>query len=251
MHTPTQQLWDDFLQDRTPELKRRLVVQYLDLVRYVVSKYNLHQQAKSQGMEFDDIVHFGVLGLLTAVDRFAPAQNVKFETYAVPRIRGAILDEMRKLDWVPRSVRETSRRIGKAAHAVAQENGREPLEEEIASKLELSLEEYHKLIGGNNAVPSRDADYMTESESAEPLDAAPSDSPSPFDRISDQETRAILMESVERLSERDRTVIALYYYEGLKFTEIAKVLSISEGRVSQIHSEVLRNLRNRLVAMEA
>lgn len=251
MHTPTQQLWDDFLRDRTPELKRKLVVQYLDLVRYVVSKYNLHLQAKSQGLEFDDIVHFGILGLLTAVDRFAPAQNVKFETYAVPRIRGAILDEMRKLDWVPRSVRETSRRVGRAAHEVAQENGREPLEEEIASKLELSLEEYHKLIGGGNAVPSRDREFMSESESAEPLDAAASDGPSPFDRISDQETRTILMESVERLSERDRTVIALYYYEGLKFTEIAKVLSISEGRVSQIHSEVLRTLRNRLVAMEA
>lgn len=251
MHTTAQHLWDEFLQHRSPELKRKLVVQYLDLVRYVVSKYNLHLQARSQGLEFDDVVHFGILGLLTAVDRFLPAQNVKFETYAVPRIRGAILDEMRKLDWVPRSVRETSRKVGKAVHEVAQENGREPLEEEIAGKLELTLEEYHKLIGGGNAVPARDAEYMNDSESAEALDAAPSDGPSPFDRISEQETRAILMEAVERLSERDRTVIALYYYEGLKFTEIAKVLSISEGRVSQIHSEVLRSLRNKLVTMEA
>jgi RNA polymerase sigma factor FliA len=251
MQNATQQLWDDFLQHRSLELKRKLVVQYLDLVRYVVSKYNLHQQARTQGLEFDDVVHFGIMGLLTAVDRFMPAQNVKFETYAVPRIRGAILDEMRKLDWVPRSVRENSRRVGKAVHDVSQEHGREPLEEEIASKLELSLEEYHKLIGGGNAVPSRDTEYMVESESAEALDAAPSDGPSPFDRISDQETRAILLDAVEHLSERDRTVVALYYYEGLKFTEIAKVLSISEGRVSQIHSEVLRSLRNKLVAMEA
>jgi RNA polymerase sigma factor for flagellar operon FliA len=251
MQESTQYLWDEFLRSRSPELKRKLVVQYLDLVRYVVSKFGLHQHGRAQGLEFDDVVHFGILGLLTAVDRFSPAQNVKFETYAVPRIRGAILDEMRKLDWVPRSVRETSRRVGKAAHQVMQENGREPLDAEIAGKLEITLEEYHKLIGGGFTSSPRDAEVAVDSDSAEQLDSAPSDGPSPFDRLSDQETRAILLEAVERLPERDRTVIALYYYEGLKFTEIAKVLDISEGRISQIHSEVLRQLRNRLVAMEA
>lgn len=251
MGATAQHLWDEFLQTRSTDLKRKLVIQYMDLVRYVVSKYGLHHQGKGQGLEFDDIVHFGILGLLTAVDRFQPAQNVKFETYAVPRIRGAIIDEMRKLDWVPRSVRETSRRVGRAAHEVMQENGREPLDEEIAGKLEMSLEDYHRLTGGGNVVPARDAEMAGASESAEPLDAAPSDGPSPFDRLSDAETRSILLEAVEQLSDRDRTVVALYYYEGLKFTEIAKVLSLSEGRVSQIHSEVLRSLRNRLVAMEA
>ncbi len=251
MHESTQYLWDEFLRIRTPELKRKLVVQYLDLVRYVVSKFGLHHHGRAQGLEFDDVVHFGILGLLSAVDRFTPAQNVKFETYAVPRIRGAILDEMRKLDWVPRSVRETSRKVGKAAHQVMQQNGREPLDAEIAGKLEITLEEYYELIGTGSVAPSREAGAGGGSDSAEALDETPSDGPSPFDRLSEQETRAILLEAVERLPERDRTVIALYYYEGLKFTEIAKVLDISEGRISQIHSEVLRQLRTRLVAMEA
>ncbi len=251
MQQPTQHLWEEFLQSRSADLKRKLVVQYLDLVRYVVSKFGLHQQGKSQGLEFNDIVHFGVLGLLMAVDRFTPTQNVKFETYAVPRIRGAILDEMRKLDWVPRSVRETSRKVGRAAHQVMQEQGREPLDVEIAARLEVTLEEYHRLIGGGNGLPAQETDLTAERDSVEPLDAAPSDSPSPLDRLSENETKDLLCEAVEHLSDRDRTVIALYYYEGLKFNEIAKVLEISEGRVSQIHSEVLRQLRQRLLVLEA
>jgi RNA polymerase sigma factor for flagellar operon FliA len=244
-------LWEEFLRTRTPELKRKLVVHYLDLVRYVVSKFGLHQHGRTQGLEFDDVVHFGVLGLLTALDRFTPAHNVKFETYAVPRIRGAILDELRKLDWVPRSVRETSRKVGKAAHQVMQENGREPLAAEIADKLAMSLEEYRTLIGNGSVTSPRGVAITADPDSAEPLDAAPSDTPTPFEHVRDQETRQLLREAVERLPERDRLVIALYYYEGLKVSEIAKVLDLSEGRISQIHSEVLRQLRNTLVAMEA
>jgi len=148
---------------------------------------------------------------------------------------------LRKLDWVPRSVRETSRRMGKAAHQIMQEQGREPLAAEIAGKLGLSLEEYHALMGGG---PHRDAEMAAGSGSAEPLDAAPSDGPTPFEHLRDRETRRILRDAINQLPERERLVIALYYYEGLKFTEIAKVLELSEGRISQIHSDVLRQLRN-------
>lgn len=244
-------LWEEFLRTRTPDLKRKLVVHYLDLVRYVVSKFGLYQHAKAQGLEFDDVVHFGVLGLLAAVDRFTPAHGVKFETYAVPRIRGSILDELRKLDWVPRSVRETSRKVGRAAHQIMQEQGREPLAAEIAGKLGLSLEEYHALMGGGHVAPRRDAEMAAGHDSAEPLDATPSDGPTPFEHLRDQETRRILRDAINHLPERERLVIALYYYEGLKFAEIAKVLELSEGRISQIHSDVLRQLRNKLVMMEA
>lgn len=247
----THTLWEEFLQSRSADLKRQLVVRYLDLVRYVVTKFGLLQHGKAQGLEFNDLVHFGVLGLLTALDRFSPAQNVKFETYAVPRIRGAILDEIRKLDWVPRSVRETSRKVGRAAHQVMQEHGREPLDAEIAARLDMPLEDFHRLVLGGNGLAAQDGVIVAESNRTEPLDAAPCDGPSPFDKLSDKETRELLYEAVERLSERERTVIALYYYEGLRFTEIAKILDISEGRVSQIHAEVLRQLRQHLLAWEA
>jgi len=244
-------LWEEFLRTRAPDLKRKIVVQYLDLVRYVVSKFGLHQQAKSHGLEFDDCVHFGVLGLLAAVERFTPARGVKFETYAVPRIRGAILDEMRKLDWVPRSVREASRKAGKAAHQIMQEEGREPVAAEVAGKLGLSMDDYQTLLAGGAVSVRRDGERGERHESAEPLDATPSDGPTPFEQVRDQEVRRILREAIDRLPERDRLVIALYYYEGLKFTEIARVLDLSEGRISQIHSDVLRQLRATLVMMEA
>ena len=169
----------------------------------------------------------------------------------MPRIRGAILDELRKLDWVPRSVRESSRKVGKAAHQIMQEQGREPLAGEIAGKLGLSLEEYHALLGGGPVAPHRGADAAAGHEGAEPLDGTPSDGPTPFEHLRDQETRRILRDAINRLPERERLVIALYYYEGLKFAEIAKVLELSEGRISQIHSDVLRQLRNTLVMMEA
>ena len=250
MHESTHILWDEFLRARTPDLKRKLVVHYIDLVRYVVSKFGLHQRGKAQGLEFDDLVHFGILGLLSAVDRFTPAHNVKFETYAVPRIRGAILDELRKLDWVPRLVRETTRKVGKATHQVMQEQGREPSAAEIAGKLAMTVEEYRALlISGSAAQP--EALTTTGHDSADPLDATPSDAPSPLEHLSDQETRNILRDAIEHLPERERLVIALYYYEGLRFAEIAKVLDLSEGRISQIHSGVLRQLREKLVALEA
>ena len=156
---------------------------------------------------------------------------------------------MRKLDWVPRSVREAARKVGKAAHEVMQESGREPLDEEIAGKLSMSIEEFRKMVGSGSAVV-KGVEIVNESESAEPLDQTASEAPSALDRLGDEETHGFLAAAVERLSERDRTVIALYYYEGLKFTEIAKVLNLTEGRVSQIHSDVLRQLRHRLLAME-
>jgi len=189
--------------------------------------------------------------LLEAIERFSPSAGVKFETYAVPRVRGSILDEMRKLDWVPRSVRETNRRVGKAAHEVMQEQGREPLDEEIAEKLSMGLDDYRKMVGGGLSPAARGTDIMVEGESAGRMDETPSHTPSPFECLSDDETRRLLIEAVEQLSERERTVIALYYYEELKFSEIAKLLSISEGRVSQIHSEVLRQLRQRLLVLES
>ena len=249
METATQDLWGRFLQTREAGLKRALVLQYMDLVRYVVSKFSLQQQGRGHGLEYNDVVHFGVLGLLSAIDRFSPVQGVKFETYAIPRIRGAILDEMRKLDWVPRAVRETTRKVGRAAHEVMQEKGREPLDEEIAGKLSMSVEEFRTMVGGGSTVV-READIAADHPGSVPMDQVASGAPSPLERLGEEETRAALREAVERLSERDRTVIALYYYEGLKFTEIARILNLTEGRVSQIHSAVLQQLRSRLLAVE-
>ena len=244
-------LWREFEETRSTHLRRRLVVQYLDLVRYVVSKFNLQFQGKAQGLEYNDVVHFGVLGLLSALDRYSSTHGVKFETYAVPRIRGAILDEMRKLDWVPRSVRESSRKVGQAVQQAAQEHGREPVDVEVAARLSLSVEEYHRLVADGASAVMRGAEQTGSDENEDHGEVADPDALSPFDHLSDKETKAVLLKALESLSERDRTVIALYYYEGLRFAEIGKVLEITESRVSQIHSEVLRQLRKTLMELRA
>ena len=242
--------WEGFVCTRSIDAKRTLVLQYLDLVRYVVTKLGHNGQSRKHVLERDDMVHYGVLGLMDAIDRYSPVAGVKFETFAVPRIRGAILDELRKLDWVPRSVRANSRRLEQAAEQVTRETGREAVDLEIARKLAMTLDEYETFVketGGtmkyynSGAAPTENADLAENV--AEP-------SPSPYEQVADAESKAFLIDAVNMLPARARAIIALYYYEGLRFGEIGKILRISESRVSQIHSEVLRNLRARLVVLQ-
>ena len=243
METTARQLWAKFSEERSSDVKRELVTHYLDLVRYVVSKSGLHVQARSNALEADDLVQYGVLGLVHAIDRFSPSMGVKFETYAIPRIRGAILDEVRKLDWVPRSVRANHRRRDRAADEILRETGHEAVDEEIADKLAMSLDEYQKFI--------RDSGGPNMSENTGVLENLAEQAPDPFEKLTEAETKAFLVDAVGALPARERAVIALYYYEGLKFGEIGKILRVSESRVSQIHSDVLRSLRSRLAGLHA
>jgi RNA polymerase sigma factor for flagellar operon FliA len=235
MEQAAQQLWDDFRQRESAEMKRKLVIHYLDLVRYVVSKSGLHLQATSRALEPNDLVQYGVIGLIHAIDRFSPAIGVKFETYAIPRIRGAILDEVRKLDWVPRSVRANNRKRERAVDEVVRETGREAVDEEIADKLAMSWDEYQKFI--------RDSGGPMMSDKREAIENLIEQTPDPFEKLSEAESKAFLVDAVGGLPARERAVIALYYYEGLKFGEIGKILRVSESRVSQIHADVLKGLR--------
>lgn len=240
-------LWEAFVADCSPSAKRALVVQYLDLVRYVVTRLGRVSAAAGRALEQEDLLQYGVLGLMNAIDRFSPAAGVKFETYAIPRIRGAILDEVRNLDWVPRSVRANARRIEDAAERVVQEVGREAADQEIAGKLDISIKEFQKILKDAGAVMT--SARPGRHETAEPMDQVAEASPDPFQQLSDEESRTKLVEAIVDLPERSRKVIALYYYEGLKFGDIARLLEVSESRVSQIHSEVLRGLRTRLAGL--
>ena len=234
-------LWAEFVKTRSVEDRRRLVMQYLGLVRAVVSRLWAPTRGSSRALEQSDLLQCGVLGLMNAIDRYNPAQGVRFETFAAPRIRGAVLDELRTLDWAPRSARTAARRIERAAQAVAQETGREALETEVARKLALPLHEYRTLL--RTAV---DTALTRDSAEEGGVDTLPADAPNPFEQLSDEESRTVLLAAVNELTVRERTVIALYYYEGLRFEEIGRILHVSESRVSQIHSEVLRGLKRRL-----
>ncbi len=237
-------LWQKYLGERTHETKRALVLSYLDLVRYVVSRLGTPRSGSGRSLDRDDMLQYGILGLIEAIDRYDPSSGVKFETYAIPRIKGAIVDELRNLDWVPRSVRTNARRVENASERVSQEVGREAADQEIAGKLSITVSELHRILSDASAMKLSmhqhpGAEIVTPDQVAE-------ESPDPLEQLSDKELRNQLVEAVSALPERPRTVIALYYYEGLRFGDIAKILKVSESRVSQIHSEVLRALRKQL-----
>lgn len=234
-------LWAEFVKTRSVEHRRRLVMQYLGLVRAVVSRLGAPTRGSSRALEQSDLLQCGVLGLMNAIDRYNPAQGVRFETFAAPRIRGAVLDELRTLDWAPRSARSAARRIETAAWAVAQETGREALETEVARKLALPLHEYRTLLQ-----IAADSTFTRNGAEENGIDALPADAPNPFEQLSNEESKTVLLAAVNDLPVRERTVIALYYYEGLRFEEIGRILHVSESRVSQIHSDVLRGLKRRL-----
>jgi RNA polymerase sigma factor for flagellar operon FliA len=176
--------------------------------------------------------------------------GVKFETYAVPRIRGAILDELRSLDWLPRSVRANHRRIERAVHQASQENGREAIDTEIAGKLEMTLDEFRAFVAECSGPTAARHGSQRKESPAETLEAIPAHTANPFEKLSDDESKEFLVQAVSQLPTRERSIIALYYYEGLKFGEIGSILHISESRVSQIHAEVLRDLRQKLNSLQ-
>ncbi len=240
-------LWNQFCRCRSAEIKSRLVSRYLYLVRFVVSRFGLQVPGRMLGLEREDMVQYGVLGLVHAIDRFSPDCQVKFETFAVPRIRGAILDELRKVDWVPRSVRAGRRKRALAADRIAQETGREPVEEEMAERLEMTLEEYRQSVD-EETCPGAPAGTgkIAPGEEGDAVDRLAEPSPDPCEQLKGAERKDLLVKAISSLPEKERSVIVLYYYEGLRFLEIGMLLGVSESRVSQIHAAVLEKLRARL-----
>jgi RNA polymerase sigma factor for flagellar operon FliA len=238
-----QDLWSRYAGSKAPEARRELVLHYLALVKYVVARSGLAWSARRQGLEPGDVVHSGVIGLLDAVDRFRPSMGVKFETFAVPRIRGAILDELRAVDWVPRAVRGRNRQAERVLRQVSQEAGEEPSEDQVARRLGLEVEEYRRIMrDAARAVPAG----ANEGGGEPSVEHLPSDDADPLELLSAQDTKEILARAVASLPPRDQAIVGLYYYEGLRFAEIARVLEITESRVSQIHTRILRDLRRHL-----
>ena len=246
-----QHCWEGYRRTPSIDAKRSLVLQYLDLVRYVVSKLGSNGLSRGGVLERDDLVHYGVMGLMDAIDRFSPATGVRFETFAIPRIRGAILDELRKLDWVPRSVRANTRKLARAAEEVVRETGREAVDLEIAGKLAMTPEEYREFIKDTEGTMRYHKSDPAAEESTDVVENVAEPSPNPIEQITDAEVKTLLIDAIKSLPAREHAIIALYYYEGLRFWEIGKILRISESRVSQIHSELLRDLRARLGALQA
>ena len=240
-------LWEQYKNIGDSKMRDRLILKYSPFVKYVAGRMAVNLPSN---VEYEDLVSYGVFGLMDAIDKYDPQRAVQFKTYAKTRIRGAILDELRVLDWTPRSVRQKAKRLEKAYAELESELGREVTDEEVANHLELTMDEFKKLLEETrqSLVLSLDESEPGSENSAQSrLDFFEDlNTPTPEQRVGTKEIKKILAESINKLSDRERLVVTLYYFEELTSKEIGSILGVSDSRVSQLHTKAILRLRGRL-----
>jgi len=241
-------LWNDFRKAGSSEqqaaLKERLILQYTPLVKFVAGRLSIHI---GQHVDFDDMLSYGIFGLIDAIDKFDLQKGVKFETYASLRIRGSIIDSIRKMDWVPRTLRQKNKLLDQAFAELENELGREPTEPELARKLGISLYETQELIRKSSVASLISLnDYLDQNHEATFMSTSGTQIDSPDVQYEKQEVKKMLVDAIDKLSEKEKKVITLYYFEDLTLKEISGVMGVSESRISQIHSKAVSRLRARL-----
>jgi len=237
--------WTAYKLTGDPEVRETLLIRYMPLVRNVAGRMAM---GFPKSVELSDLISTGVIGLIEALKNFDPARGVKFETYAVPRIRGAILDELRSLDWVPRSTRAKAREVDRAVVRLENRLGRTPSRVELAEAMELTIEELAVVLNdvtGTTLLSLDELVYREEDNRQVPrVETIESKAHGNIlTGIERQELRAYLVDSINNLTAQEKLVIALYYYEELTLKEIGEVMHISESRVSQIHTKAVMKLR--------
>lgn len=241
-----QKLWEQYKVNHDQRIKDALIMKYASFVKYVAGRIAVNLPSN---VEFDDLVSYGILGLIDAIDKYDPARNVKFKTYAKTRIRGAIFDELRLLDWTPRSIRQKARKLEKAYAKLEGKLGRDAKDEEIAEYLNIDISELHKLFDETkkSLLLSLDEIFYDDEEGSSRFDFIEDQkSDNPQAKIEEAEAKKILADAISKLSDRERMVVTLYYYEELTSKEIGKILGVSDSRVSQLHTKAILRLRGRL-----
>lgn len=238
-------LWTTYRENPTTELRRQLIEQYAPLAKYVVDRLNLQP---SGGISYDDLISQAIVGLIEAIDRYDPSRGVKFNTYAYYRIRGAVMDMLRELDWVPRSLRAKGNDIVNTIARLEGELGRPPADAEVAAAMGISLEQFDGIAQevGSQTLMSLDETMESDGENHLPVGdmIADDNAVAPEEYTAEEDQRRVLAEAIETLPENERLVITLYYHEGLTLKEIGKVLGVTESRVCQLHSKAILRLRS-------
>jgi RNA polymerase sigma factor for flagellar operon FliA len=246
-------LWTEYIKSNTLEVKHQLIMHYLWLVKYVLQTMNLPSNSI---LEDADFLNIGILGLHEAIERFELERGVKFESYALPRIKGTIQDELRRLDWLSRTARKKAQDFISAGDILRSKEGREVSSEEIRKKLNVTREEYSSYLAAAAAAKaslslSESTQIMIDDEEKDRLEEIPDTSIShTLDVIENEERVRFINDNLKILNERKRLIITLYYYENLTFKEIGVLLNVSESRICQIHSQVLGDLREKLTEFD-
>ncbi|MEX0983635.1 MAG: RNA polymerase sigma factor WhiG [Actinomycetota bacterium] len=241
-------IWHGFKGSDDEQAREKLILHYAPLVKYVASRVASGLPAS---VDQADLVSYGMFGLIDALHKFEPSRGNKFETYAIPRIRGAIIDELRAMDWVPRSVRFKQREIEKALADLESKLKRQPSERELAERLGMTLSELHDVVTQISFVSVLALDETVSvgqdrGEQVSLIDTLADKGFEPGSGVESQETRGLLAAAINALSEREKIVVTLYYFEGLTLAEIGEILGVTESRICQIHTKAVGVLRGQM-----
>ncbi len=240
-------LWRDYVADRDPALRDRLILHYAPLVKYVAGRVGSGLPAH---VEQADLASYGTFGLIDAITRYQPSREVKFESYAMARIRGAIIDELRTTDWIPRSVRSKARLFERTVAALESKLRRSPTDEEVAAEMDMDVEDVRKFLGQLSLVNVVALDeLLTDDDGGAPrlVDTLQDNRAlDPQAMAEHSEARQLLARAVEQLPEREKVVVSLYYFEGLTLADIGRVLGVTESRICQLHTKAVLHLRTKL-----
>jgi RNA polymerase sigma factor for flagellar operon FliA len=239
-------VWAEFVATHHPALRDELILNYMPLVRFVVSRLGIPTVSV---LDQEDLVSFGVIGLINAIDRFDPARGIRFEAFATARIRGAVIDQLRSINWLPRSAVKRIRQVEGALAALEQQLGRSPTEQEMAAELDIPLVRYrHMVQEASTTIFSLDAPLNTLSTEDDTISVAELledvQAPGPAERLEQQETLATLNSVMNQLPARERQLLSLYYQGEMTMKEISNVLRVSESRVCQLHMQAIARLRS-------
>src|SRR4051794_18378746 len=246
----TQSLWREYRAHRGDKaIRDRLILTYAPLVKYVAGRLGSGLPAH---VDEGDLVSYGLLGLMGAIERYDPDRDVKFETYAIARIKGAIIDELRAMDWVPRSVRSRAREIERAIAELEAKQGTAPADEQIAKKVGITVEELEESLSdiARSSIAALDELWTVSGSGGDQIalidTIEDTDAPDPQSTLSQTEMKEAIADAIARLPEREKLVVTLYYYEELPLREIGEVLGVTESRVSQLHTKAILRLKARL-----
>lgn len=245
---PEQELWEKYKKNHSPEIREYFIIKYAPLTKYVAGRVSTSLPSH---VEFEDVVGYGVFGLLDAIDKYDPGKGVQFNTYAVNRIRGAIYDELRSIDWVPRSVRQKTRRVESVISSLEAKLGRAATNEEIATSMGISISDYDNIllkISNSSIISLTSSKYQNESGNdmsiGDTIEAPNSYNPDLI--VEREEVKKIVIQAINELPDREKQVLIMYYYEDMTLKEIGKVLNVTESRVSQIHTSANLKLKIKL-----
>jgi len=244
-----EELWKIYKKSKDKKIREHFVKQYAPLVKYVAGKIAI---GMPQNVDFDDLVGYGVFGLLDAIEKFDPNKDIKFKTYAVTRIRGAIYDELRSIDWVPRSVRQKAKELERIIGKLENRLGRSAKDEEIAKELGITVKDLRTLvlkISGASILSLSDVWYVgDESDKVSVMETIESPrSLNPDVIVEREEVKNIIVQAISDLPDKEKKVLILYYYEDLTLKEIGEVLQVTESRISQLHTKAIMRLRSKLM----